>query len=219
MHALYDFVSGPLVWVAFGLFVGGCLYRLVQLVGLARRKEKFIFTFFSLRYGLRSIIRWLTPFATTTMRIHPVMTVVAFAFHICLLLVPVFLLAHIVLLEEAWDIQWWFLPDIVADTMTLIVVGACIFFLLRRLTQPEVRYVTSTSDYVILAMVAAPFITGFYCSLGLPGYQTMVIIHILSGEIMLAAIPFTRLVHMVFAVFTRGYTGSEFGAVRHARDW
>ena len=219
MHALYEFVSGPLVWVAFGLFVGGCLFRLAQLVGLARRKERFIFSFFSIRYSLRSIAHWLTPYATVSMRKHPVLTAVAFAFHTCLLLAPVFLLAHIVLLEEAWDIQWWALPDSVADGMALVVVASCIFFLVRRLTQPEVKYVTSASDYIILAMVAAPFVTGFYCSLELPGYQTMVIVHILSGEIMLAAIPFTRLVHMIFAVFTRSYTASEFGAVRHARDW
>jgi nitrate reductase gamma subunit len=219
MHALYKFVSGPLVWVAFGLFVGGCCYRVFQLVALARRKEKFIFSFFSFRYSLRSIVRWLIPYATVSMRNNPVMTAVAFAFHISLLLVPVFLLAHIVLWEEAWDWQWWALPDGVADVMTLIVIAACAFFIVRRMRQPEVRYVTSASDYVILAIVAAPFITGFYCSFNWPGYQPMVIAHVLSGEIMLAAIPFTRLIHMIFAVFTRGYTGSEFGGVRHARDW
>lgn len=43
--------------------------------------------------------------------------------------------------------------------------------------------------------------------------------HDLSGEIMLVAIPFTRLSHMIFSVFTRAYMGSEFGGVRHARDW
>jgi hypothetical protein len=43
--------------------------------------------------------------------------------------------------------------------------------------------------------------------------------HILSGEVMLAAIPFTRLSHMLFFPFTRGYMGSEFGGVRHAKDW
>ena len=47
----------------------------------------------------------------------------------------------------------------------------------------------------------------------------MVILHVVAGEIMLAAIPFTRLSHVVFAVFTRAYMGSEFGGVRHARDW
>lgn len=219
MHAIYQFVSGPLVWIAFGLFIGGSLFRLYQLVNLAHRKEKFIFDYLSLRYSLRSIVHWLVPFASTNMRLNPVMTIVAFAFHICLVLAPVFLLAHIVLWEEAWGWQWWALPDAVADAMTLIVIAACAYFLYRRIWRPEVRYVTSASDYVILMLVVAPFATGFYCSMQWPGYQTMVIVHILSGEVMLAAIPFTRLIHMVFAIFTRSYTGSEFGGVRHARDW
>ena len=36
------------------------------------------------------------------------------------------------------------------------------------------------------------------------------------GEIMLVAIPFTRLSHMIFSPLTRAYMGSEFGKVRHA---
>ncbi len=219
MHALYQFVCGPLAWVAFGLFFGGCLFRLLQLLNLAHRKERSIFSYFSLRYSLRSLFHWMIPFGSESMRKNPTMTVVAFAFHICLLLTPIFLLAHVILLEEAWGIRWWTLPDGVADVMTMIVVAACGYFLHRRLRRPEVKYVTSASDYLILAIVAAPFITGLYCSLDLPGYQVMVIAHILSGEIMLAAIPFTRLVHMVYAVLTRAYTGSEFGGIRHARDW
>jgi nitrate reductase gamma subunit len=219
MHALYQWVCGPLAWVAFGLFLGGSLLRLLQLLNLARRNERLIFSYFSFRYGLRSVFHWIVPFGSASMRKNPIMTVVAFAFHICLFLVPVFLLAHVVLWEESWGLQWWTLPDAVADAMTLIVVAACGYFLVRRLRRPEVKYVTSASDYLILALVAAPFASGFYCRLHLPGYETMVIAHILSGEIMLAAIPFTRLVHMVFAVFTRAYTGSEFGAIRHARDW
>jgi nitrate reductase gamma subunit len=47
----------------------------------------------------------------------------------------------------------------------------------------------------------------------------MVIAHILAGEVMLVAIPFTRLSHMVFSPLTRAYMGSEFGKVRMARDW
>ena len=49
--------------------------------------------------------------------------------------------------------------------------------------------------------------------------QVMMILHIVSGEIMLVAIPFTRLSHMLFSPFTRAYMGSEFGGIRHARDW
>ena len=93
------------------------------------------------------------------------------------------------------------------------------FFLVRRLINPEVQYVTSASDYILLAIVAAPFITGFLAYYQWFAYQTLLILHILSGEIMLVAIPFTRLSHMLLAPLTRAYMGSEFGGVRHARDW
>jgi len=219
MHSLYNFVSGPLVWLAFIIFIGGCLYRLITLIVLVHKKEKFIYSYMSWKYGLRSIVRWSTPFATENMRRHPVMTIVAYVFHICLILTPIFLLAHVTLVDESWDLSWWTLPDALAAIMTLMVIGACVFFLVRRLVNPEVQYVTSASDYILLAIVAAPFITGFLVYYQWFAYQTLLILHILSGEIMLVAIPFTRLSHMLFAPLTRAYMGSEFGGVRHARDW
>ena len=173
----------------------------------------------SLKYGLRSILRWSTPFATENMRRHPVLTIVGFAFHICLILTPIFLLAHVTLVDESWNLSWWTLPEGVAEIMILIVIAACVFFLVRRLVNPEVQYVTSASDYILLAIVAAPFITGFLVYYQWFGYQTLLILHILSGELMLVTIPFTRLSHMLFAPLTRAYMGSEFGGVRHARDW
>ncbi len=72
---------------------------------------------------------------------------------------------------------------------------------------------------MLLLIVAAPFITGFWAYHQWVGAQVATILHMLSGEILLASIPFTRLSHMLFFPFTRGYIGSEFGAVRHARDW
>ena len=44
-------------------------------------------------------------------------------------------------------------------------------------------------------------------------------LHVLSGEAVLVAIPFTRLSHALFIPFTRAYMGSEFGGVRQCRDW
>ncbi len=219
MFDIYQFVSGPLAWFAFIIFIGGCLYRLVSLLVLVHRKEQFIYSYMSWKYSLRSILRWSTPFATENMRRHPGLTIVTFAFHICLLITPLFLLAHIILIEEAWNLSWWSLPDGLADAMTLIVIVGCIFFLVRRLTNPEVQYVTSASDFVLLAIIVAPFVTGFLAYYQWFGYKFFVIIHILAGEIMLVAIPFTRLSHMITAPLTRAYMGSEFGGVRHARDW
>jgi len=219
MHTLYKFVSGPLCWAAFILFIGGSIYKLVTLAKLARKKDPVVYEYWDWSFALRSIFHWIVPFATANWRKNPVMTVVTFAFHICLLAIPIFLCAHVLLWKEAFDIGWWYLPDGVADILTLIVIGSCIFFMVRRQVRPDVKYLTSNSDYYILLIVVAPFLTGFWAYHQWPGYRLVYILHMLSGEIMLAAIPFTRLSHMLYAFFTRGYIGSEFGAVRHARDW
>ncbi|MBF0226259.1 MAG: nitrate reductase [Desulfobacterales bacterium] len=219
MHNIYNFVSGPLVWIAFIIFIGGSIYRLISMGLLARKKDYAIYEYYSPFYAFRSILHWIIPFGSTNMRNNPIMTTVAFIFHICLLFVPIFLFAHIILIKESWNISWWFISDNIADIMTLVVIASCIFFLIRRRIRNEVNFLTTTSDYVVLAIVAAPFITGFWTYHQMPGHAFMGILHILSGEIMLAAIPFTKLSHMIFFPFTRGYIGSEFGSVRKARDW
>ena len=219
MHSFYNFVSGPLAWIAFIVFIGGSIYRLVRLLNLVAEKERFIFTYMSWRYSLRSILHWITPFGTVNWRRQPVLTMVTFAFHICLLAVPLFLLAHVVLWGETFGISWGALPDAVADGMTIVVILGAIYFLVRRLTRPEVKFVTSASDFGILAIVAAPFVTGFLAYHQWFDYPLVMGLHVLAGDIMLAAIPFTRLSHMLFSPLTRAYMGSEFGKVRHARDW
>lgn len=219
MDELYRLAAGPLAWAAFIIFAGGSLFRLIRLVHLVYRKERFIFSYMSLKFSLRSILHWLAPFGTVNWRLHPWLTIVTFAFHICLVLSPVLLLAHIVLWDEAWNLSWWALPDGLAVVMALIVIAGCVFFFIRRRVTPEVAYVTSASDYVILTIVAAPFITGLIAFFQWFDVRIFTVLHILTGEIMLAAIPFTRISHMLFAPLTRAYMGSEFGGIRHARDW
>jgi len=192
---------------------------LVRLFMLVKEKEPFIFTYMSWKYSLRSIFHWIIPFGTVNWRRHRVLTVVTFAFHISLVIVPIFLLSHVILLDEALNLSWWTLPDTWSDVLTVVVIIGCVFFLVRRLTQPEVKFVTSGSDFVILAVVAAPFITGFIAYHQWIDYPVMMVLHVVAGEVMLVAIPFTRLSHMLFSPFTRAYMGSEFGKVRHARDW
>jgi nitrate reductase gamma subunit len=196
MGELYRWATGPLVWAAFIIFIGGSLFRLGQVLRLVHRKEPYIYSYMSLFYGLRSILHWLTPFGTTNWRRHPWLTIVTFAFHLCLVLTPIFLLAHIVLWDEAWNLSWRAIPDGLAVGMSLVVIAGGLFFCIRRRVLPEVAYVTSASDVRLFTLL-----------------------HVLTGEAMLVAIPFTRIRHMLYAPLTRAYMGSEFGGVRHARDW
>ena len=216
---VYNFLKGPMVWLAFLVFIGGSVFRVISLIMLAK-KDKVVYPYLSLKYAFRSFIHWLIPFGSRNMRLHPWMTFFAFTFHTGLLFTPVFLYPHIVLWHEAWGIRWWSLPENIADIITLIVILCCIFFILRRIFASEVRFVTYASDYFIIGIAAAPFVTGFlaFHQLVAP-YRLMLMLHILLGEIMLIAIPFTRLSHMLSFWLTRAHTGSEFGVFRHSKDY
>jgi nitrate reductase gamma subunit len=215
---LYNLVKGPLVWIAFIVFIGGSIYRLYSFINLAK-KDKTIMPFISLKYTIRSLFHWLIPFNSVNWRRRPVITIVTFLFHIGLVFIPIFLLSHNILWRESWGITWWTIPEELADIMTLVVIFCCVFFFLRRIFAPEVKFVTFNSDYLILFISFAPFMTGFlaYHQL-LLSHKTMVILHILFGEIMLIAIPFTRLTHMFYFFLTRSWMGSQF-ALWHTRDW
>jgi nitrate reductase gamma subunit len=219
MHTLYNIVIGPLAWLAGAVFVLGIIYRLASMFRLARKRDPLVLEYMSLKYGLRSILAWSIPFFPVNSRRHPVVTVVTFLFHISLLLTPIFLMAHVLLWDYYHGIDFPSLPDAVADVLTMVVIGACVFFGVRRVRSREVRYVTTFKDWAILVLVALPFITGFLAYHQIGNYRFMIIMHILSGELWLAAIPFTRLSHMILAPWSRAYIGSEFGAVRHAKDW
>ncbi|MBE0425930.1 MAG: nitrate reductase [Nitrospirae bacterium] len=217
--AVYSFVRGPLVWIAFLVFIVGSAYRIYVMISTVK-KEKLVLPYMSLRYSIRSILHWVIPFGSVNWRRHPVITIVTFLFHICLVFTPIFLLSHNILWHESWGISWWTLPESLADIMTLIVIFSCVFFFFRRIIASEVRFVTYPSDFLILAIAFLPFLTGFlaYHQWLLP-HEAMVNLHILFGAIMLIAVPFSRIIHMIFGWFTRAYTGSEFGMVRHVRDY
>ncbi len=215
---MYEFTRGPLMWIALLVFAGGCLYRLIWML-TAAKKDKVVYPYMNWKYGLRSLMHWIIPFASVNMRMRPLMTIVTFSFHICLILTPIFLLAHNVLLDQSWGFSLWTLPEGATDAMTVVVILGGLFFIARRIVLPEVRNVTDYTDYLLIAIVLAPFITGFIAYHQWFSYKIMVMLHMWSGAIMLIAIPLTRLSHMIYFVFTRMYMGCEFGAVRNARDW
>ena len=215
---MYELVRGPLVWVAFIGFVAGVLYK-VGSMAIGARREGTVYPTLDTRYGARSIAHWVIPFGSRTMRLHPVMTVVSFLFHVSLLVTPLFVMGHAVLWEQSWGVSWWSFPPAVADGLTLIVIFGGAFFLLRRIAAPEVRNVSALSDVLLVLLVISPFLTGFLAHMQWLPYKAMVTLHIVTGAVWLVAIPFPRLSHALWFLFARAYMGSEFGKVRSARDW
>jgi nitrate reductase gamma subunit len=91
---------------------------------------------------------------------------------------------------------------------------AAVFIVLRRIALPEVRIITKSYDFLILAIAVAPFLTGFLAYHQFSGYRFWLISHVLCGEIMLVAIPFTKLSHFLLFFLSRAQLGMDFGIKR-----
>lgn len=216
---MYTFLTGPALWVAFIIFCGGFIVRIAFLFSLSLERDKVFYNHASFGWGLKSILHWLIPWGSVSMRQQPIFTLVVFAFHISLLTVPLFLGAHNTLWDEAFGISLWSMPDGWANIMTVILICSGLFLLVRRVVRGEVRILTSTWDYILLILTMLPFVTGFLAYYQYGPYETLLIVHILSGEILLVLIPFTKLGHMILFFFTRAFIGFEMGSRRRARSW
>jgi Pyruvate/2-oxoacid:ferredoxin oxidoreductase delta subunit len=131
---------------------------------------------------------------------RPGYALLRYVFHLCLFAVPIWLGGHIVLWSESrfeWD--WKSLPDSWADWMTLFVIAAAIFFLIRRAAAREHRTQSSALDYLVIVLAALPFLTGYFLTHGtvdsIAFFKShMRTLHVVSGEVMMlmAALLFVR---------------------------
>lgn len=215
---MYQFVTGPLLWLAFTVFFVGCFVRIVLYVkGLDWQADRVAYSVYlsqGLKGAFRSIFFFLIPFGTRSWRAKPGFTILFFAFHIGLIFTPIFLRAHNIILKERWGFSLASLPESAADILTIIVISSVVVFIIRRVALPEVRILTNSYDYLMLLIAGAPFITGLIAHYTFTGYNFWLIFHIICGEIMLIAIPFTKLSHFVLFFMSRGQLGMDFAIKR-----
>jgi hypothetical protein len=86
--------------------------------------------------------------------------------------------------------------------MTIIILLCGIYFLARRLLSKKARIISKPADYLMLAIAITPFATGFLAFHQIGNYQIMILLHIISGCIMLIAIPFT-MSHCIYFFLNR----------------
>jgi len=207
---MYDFIRGPLVWVAFLVFILGTVYQVYRFYQLSRPKDRYLLR---VPFGKppkdpdeppdEPPLSWWQQMRLSVVGINPIMISVTTVFHLALVLTPFFVLGHNVLLDLAWHASLPSLPEVVADGLTAVVIAGGIFFLLRRLFLARVRAISTPYDFLVLLIATAPFITGFLAYHHLFDYDTVIVLHILAGEIMLMAVPFTKLVHMPYFFINR----------------
>jgi len=205
-------------WLSLGICLIGMLVRFVLYFrGLNWQMDRVAYRAYpaqGLKGALVSIIKWLIPFGTYGWRKQPFMTVIFFGFHLGAVLVPLFLLAHNLFLAEKIGFSLVTLNPLLADILTWAVVVSALLLALRRVALPEVRILTTSYDYFILLISVAPFITGLMARYEVGNYSFWLMLHILCGEVLLIAIPFTKLSHIVLFFASRAQLGTDYAIKR-----
>jgi nitrate reductase gamma subunit len=216
---LYDAGQGPILRLCLLTAALGILYRIWQFRRLTRtlRRRPSFAAISAAAVGAAGTSGRRSPRPGTIS--HPVMRTASLSFHVLLFLVPLLLPAHNMILHRSLHASLPTIPSAMADWLTMVLVGVGGFFLARRLFVPRVRVLSTMYDYVILLLVLAPFLTGLMAYHHLSSSPWLMISHVASGDLLLAAIPFTKLGHMPFLLFSRFFVSGEYAWRSGRRAW
>ncbi len=212
---MMNFLTGPLLTLSIVVFVVGMIARIVLYVrGLDWRLERVAYSQWQrgLPGALTSIGAWLIPGGTQGWRKQPLMALGFFLLHIGAILLPLFLVGHTVLLENALGISLPSLPMGLADVLTVASIVGLGVLIYRRLAVPEARALTGRKDWGVLILTLVPFVSGFM-AVHAPGLM-WTYVHIISGEVFLIVAPFTKLSHIVLFFMSRAQIGMDFAIKR-----
>ena len=201
MDGWLEFARGPLFRLCFTLMLLG-LVRAVALstigigVALHRAGDRVV----PWRDAWSKTINWLFP-VRRLWRTRPVYSSISFLFHIGLILVPLFYSAHLMLFRESVGFAWpWALPQELAHVLTMLTIATAVLLFLGRAFDRRSRALSRRMDYIWPLLLAIPFLTGHLCAEGTlspSGYQTSMLIHLLSANLIMLMIPFSKIAHCV----------------------
>jgi len=224
---VYDFIRGPMVWISFIVFIFGSIFQIFRMISLMQNQKILKLNagpgrFISTKPSPDDKKDWLMWLKLSIAGINPFMTSITIVFHVLLIMLPFLVLGHNILLDNAFGISMVSLPENISDFLTLLVIFCTLIFLYRRMFLDRVKMITGYEDYLFLFLAAAPFITGYLAyHLVFVNYKLMITLHILSGELMLMAVPFTKFIHMIYLVIVRFTVTSEYslGNGSGSRTW
>ncbi|MGD8439174.1 MAG: hypothetical protein PVG53_01465 [Holophagae bacterium] len=205
MDGWLDFARGPLLRFSFAVMVLGMLRNLVAtLWGAARARQLTNDKGLSWRRIAVQTFDWLVP--VRHLRQRRLYSVLSILFHVGLIVTPVFLFAHVRLVERNLGVSWIALPTVTADVLTLTTVAIAIALVLARVGASASRAISRAQDVLLPLLLIAPFVTGFLAAHPhwnpFP-YNPTMLVHVLGGDLCLLLVPFTKLSHMVLMPLAR----------------
>lgn len=204
-------VRGEGMDIALAIFVLGVIWRLLEIYGLGRKKDLAAPRAAAGASGWHTLARRSVP-PPGMFKKSPVSYLGGYVFHIGLAIIVFFFVPHIKLIESLTGLSWPGLPSQFVDLATVVTLAAMVVVLADRINKPVKRFLSTFEDWFTWLLTFLPVLTGWMAvqHLLLP-YPTLLALHILSVELLLVFLPFTKLFH-AFTVFgSRWYNGAANG--------
>jgi nitrate reductase gamma subunit len=200
-------VRGTGLEIAVAVFVLGVVWRLMEIYSLGRKPD------LAERRHVPGASGWHTMFRRFEapegmFRKSPVTYVGGYIFHVGLAVVVFFFAPHIALIRELTGLSWPALPSQLVDLIAVVTLVAMAVVLADRIMRPTKRFLSNFEDWFTWAVTFLPVLTGYLAvqHLLLP-YTTMLALHILSVELLLVILPFTKLFHAFTLWPSRWFNG------------
>jgi nitrate reductase gamma subunit len=204
--------KGPFFRFSFVLMALG-MARLIamQIWSVAEARRHAGDKNFPARQVAKLTLSWMIPI-NKLHKVRPLQSFASFVFHVGMLLIPLFYIEHVALWKHAVGFGWFGFSRPVADVLTVASLVSLVLLFGIRLWDPVSRALSKSFDYIVLLLLFVTFLGGFFsshpASAPIP-YNMVLLIHILTAELVLIMIPFTKLAHA--ALFATIRVSSEIG--------
>lgn len=189
-----------LTFMILGLIRHVCIAVWEIIRAIRRAGDKAI----AVRPLVSTTARWLFPVSRLGNR--TLFGLTTLTFHVCVILVPLFLAGHVALWQRGLGISWPALPNTLATILTLVALAMALALVLERLVARDSRMLSRFQDYALPLLIAVPFATGFlvmHPTWNPFAYNATLLAHVLSANVLLLLIPVTKLSHMVLLPLTQ----------------
>jgi hypothetical protein len=216
-NAVLEFSRGPMFNVALLIFIGGMLYRLFRIIMLGWSRDRVPAKGSKIGGVVQSFLKGFIilpffPWIKNIFNRNAITFVAGGVFHLGLF-VAIFLgTPHMLVWKRLLGFGWPTVPTPVVDWLSAAAIVAMLVLVMYRHYHPVLRLISGPAEYLNWLVVFLPMVTGFIMFKHfLFPYEVLFSLHMITVNLMLIWIPFSRISHFMFYFFSRAIHGVEYG--------
>jgi nitrate reductase gamma subunit len=206
---LLELAQGPFLDGAAILFLVGMGIRIVQVLTRPRVQVIEGYARAPAASVLWSFLLWVVP-TLRMWRRNPLVPVAGWVFHLGFFVTLFGTGGHGLIWDHFFGVSWTGLETGLLAWSAAITLAALVVLVFNHLTNPAVRVLGTPRQLVTHLIVGLPLLTGLALTQGwLEPFTLAMTVHILSAELLLVYIPFSRLSHVLLFFVMRTAWGLE----------